>query len=210
MHNANIPDYTELPTNKKLFRSTIIAVISAAVILVAVVLPSEYGIDPTGFGSITGLKRMGEIKTSLAEELKADQSKQIDSEGQADPARTSNRVEVTTEPDTEQIDATGRKDTMEVTLAAGKSTEIKLTMSKDAEVEFSWSSDAGAAFYDLHGDSKEVRYHIYEKGTGSSKQGSFVAAFDGKHGWYWKNRSTTPMTITLTTAGNYQEIKEMN
>ena len=72
MQIANIPDYTELPTNKRLFRSTIIAVVSAAVILVTIVLPSEYGIDPAGIGSLTGLKRMGEIKTTLAEELKAD------------------------------------------------------------------------------------------------------------------------------------------
>ena len=83
-------------------------------------------------------------------------------------------------------------------------------MSKDASVEFRWSSDSGAAFYDLHGDSKDINYHIYEKGTETSKQGTLVAAFDGNHGWYWKNRSASSITITLTTIGGYQEIKEMN
>ncbi len=209
MHNANIPDYTELPTNKRLLRSTIIAIISAAIILVTIVLPSEYGIDPTGIGSVTGLKRMGEIKTSLAEELKADQSNQIDSASMANPEQVSNEVEAVAVPDKVQSNDVGRTETMSVTLDPGKSTEIKITMQKESSVEFSWSSNAGAAFYDLHGDSKDIDYHVYEKGTETSKQGTLVAAFDGNHGWYWKNRSNKPITITLTVVGDYQDIKEM-
>jgi len=206
MHNANIPDHTQLPTNKRLFRSTVIAVVSAAVILITILLPSEYGIDPTGIGSLTGLKRMGEIKASLAEEIKADQQNQIETADTVTPAQ----AEGTAKPDLEQFNPATRTDTIRVTLASNKSTEIKLTMSKNVSVEFSWSSDSGAAFYDLHGDSKDINYHIYEKGTETSKQGTLVAAFDGNHGWYWKNRSSSPITITLTTAGDYQEIKEMN
>lgn len=195
MHNENIPEYTELPSNKKLLRSTIIAVISAAVILVTIVLPAEFGIDPTGIGSITGLKRMGEIKTSLADELQAEQSSPTDSN--ATPAI----AESTGEP---------QSNTMSVILAPGESTEVKLTMLKDNAVEFSWTSDAGDAFYDLHGDSKEINYHVYEKGTESAMQGTLTAAFDGNHGWYWKNRSQSPITITITATGEYQSMKEMN
>lgn len=206
MHNANIPEYAELPSNRRLFRSTIIAVVSAAAILVAIVLPAEYGIDPTGIGSLTGLKRMGVIKTSLAEELKADQQNELES---ADPA-ISAQVEDPIESVDEPVGPETRTDTMKVTLASNESTEIKLTMSKETSVEFTWSSDSGAAFYDLHGDSKDINYHIYEKGTETLKQGTLVAAFDGNHGWYWKNRSASPITITLTTKGDYQEIKEMD
>lgn len=32
------------------------------------ILPSEYGIDPTGFGRLTGLTITGRIKMQLAEE----------------------------------------------------------------------------------------------------------------------------------------------
>lgn len=194
MHNANIPDYTELPSNKKLFKSTIIAVVSAVIILVTIVLPAEYGVDPTGIGSLTGLKRMGEIKTALAEELEADQP----------------IAEVEATPNELPISDQQRSETMSVTLGAGESTEIKITMQKNSSVDFNWSSNAAPPFYDLHGDSKDISYHIYEKGTAASKQGSLVAAFDGNHGWYWKNRSNTPITITLTATGSYQDIKEMN
>ncbi len=197
MHNENIPDYTELPSNKRLFKSTIIAIVSAAIILVTIVLPAEYGVDPTGIGSLTGLKRMGEIKTSLAEELEADQSSQV-------------IVDEETVPDELPSSNQRRSETMSVTLDTGESTEIKITMQKDSSVDFNWSSNAAPAFYDLHGDSKDISYHIYEKGTAASKQGTLVAAFDGNHGWYWKNRSNTPITITLTATGSYQDIKEMN
>lgn len=197
MHNANIPDYTELPSNKRLLRSTIIAIISAAIILVTIVLPAEYGLDPTGIGSLTGLKRMGEIKTTLAEELEADLS---------NPTTTA----TTSDPVDQPISDAPRTETMSVTLEAGKSTEIKLTMQKDASVEFTWVTDTTPAFYDLHGDSKDINYHIYEKGTDTTKQGTLTAAFSGNHGWYWKNRSTNPITITLTATGTFQDIKEMN
>ncbi|MEQ9207530.1 MAG: hypothetical protein RLN78_09205 [Phycisphaerales bacterium] len=193
MHNANIPDYTELPSNQKLFKSTIIAIVSAVIILVTIVLPAEYGVDPTGIGSLTGLKRMGEIKTALAEELEADQPI-------AEEEATPNELPISDQQ---------RSETMSVTLGAGESTEIKITMQKNSTVDFNWSSNAAPPFYDLHGDSKDISYHIYEKGTAASKQGTLVAAFDGNHGWYWKNRSNTPITITLTATGSYQDIKEM-
>jgi hypothetical protein len=210
MHNSNIPDYAELPTTKRLIRSTVIAFISGVVILVVIVLPAEYGVDPTGIGSISGLKRMGEIKSSLQEELKADQTNQIEPESLRDQLLTAQEPNGDVESDLVFNEDIDRTDTMTVTLDPGKSTEIKLTMSEGSSVEFSWTSQGGDAFYDLHGDSKEINYHIYEKSTASSKQGTLVAAFSGNHGWYWKNRTTNPISITLTTNGDYEDMKEMN
>ena len=74
MYNANRPKLSELPSPARLLRSTLIAAASAAAILVAVVLPSEYGIDPTGAGRVLGLTKMGEIKVGLAEETAADRA----------------------------------------------------------------------------------------------------------------------------------------
>ncbi|MDF1810241.1 MAG: hypothetical protein P1U42_11160 [Phycisphaerales bacterium] len=210
MHNSNIPDYAELPTTKRLIRSTVIAFISGVVILVVIVLPAEYGVDPTGIGSISGLKRMGEIKSSLQEELKADQTNQIEPESLRDQLLTAQEPNGDVESDMVFNEDIDRTDTMTVTLDPGKSTEIKLTMSEGSSVEFSWTSQGGDAFYDLHGDSIEINYHIYEKSTASSKQGTLVAAFSGNHGWYWKNRTTNPISITLTTNGDYEDMKEMN
>ncbi len=68
MYNAEIPKDVELPSSKKLLKSTAIAAVSAIVVLVTCVMPAEYAIDPTGIGKVLGLSKMGEIKQSLAEE----------------------------------------------------------------------------------------------------------------------------------------------
>lgn len=73
MFNAEKPSLEELPSSAQLIRSTIIAAVSAVAILVTVVLPAEYGIDPTGLGRLTGLAEMGEIKQELAEEAEQDE-----------------------------------------------------------------------------------------------------------------------------------------
>ena len=72
MFNADKPSLDQLPTTTQLIRSTIIAGLSALTILLTVILPAEYGIDPTGIGRGLGLTEMGEIKKQLAEEAEAD------------------------------------------------------------------------------------------------------------------------------------------
>ncbi len=72
MYNSNMPTNEDLPSTGKLIKSTILAAIAAGVLLVTVVMPSEYGIDPTGMGQMLGLTEMGEIKNELAQEAAAD------------------------------------------------------------------------------------------------------------------------------------------
>lgn len=55
MFNAEKPSLEDLPSSAQLLKSTLIAAVSAIVILVTVVLPAEYGIDPTGVGRAIGL-----------------------------------------------------------------------------------------------------------------------------------------------------------
>ena len=72
MYNSETPTRAELPSTRQLIRSTLIAAVSAVVLLYTVVLPSEYGVDPTGLGRVLGLTEMGEIKTRLAKEAAED------------------------------------------------------------------------------------------------------------------------------------------
>lgn len=72
MYNTDLPRRAELPTSAQLKRSTWIASVTAAAILAFVVLPSEYGVDPTGVGGVLGLTQMGQIKMQLAEEAAQD------------------------------------------------------------------------------------------------------------------------------------------
>lgn len=199
MYNSNIPTEREIPSTAKLIKSTIIAAIVAVVLLVTVVMPAEYGIDPTGIGKAIGLKRMGEIKVSLAKEAAADQK--------MDESATFAEVVEATVPDT----VLTQNETMQVTLAPNEGTEIKVLMAKGAAVNYSWSTDGENANFDAHGDSSKlnINYHSYEKGSESEKQGTLIAAFDGSHGWFWRNRTSRKMTVTLEVTGAFTDMKHM-
>ena len=60
------------PTPANMRRATVAAVVIAVILVVTVVLPAEYGIDPTGLGRRIGLTQMGLIKKQLAIETRED------------------------------------------------------------------------------------------------------------------------------------------
>ncbi len=66
MYNSDLPTRAELPTSARLWRSTLIAIVSAIAILVVAILPGEYGIDPTGVGRVLGLIGYGAIARETA------------------------------------------------------------------------------------------------------------------------------------------------
>lgn len=197
MYNKNIPSDRELPSTRKLVKSTILAAATALVLLVTVVMPAEYGIDPTGAGNALGLKKMGEIKISLAQEAAAE-------EKSASPVAV---VSASAEPAVNI-----RTDEMQVTLVPNEGAEIKVTMAKGKKVEYSWSTDGGRANFDVHGDSKElsIKYHGYGKGSEQKSEGVLEAAFDGNHGWFWRNRTSGTITLVLKTTGEYTDIKRVD
>ena len=61
MYNSQNSSPIELPSSKQLVRSTILALLTAVVLLVSVILPAEYAIDPTGIGRLLGLTQMGKL-----------------------------------------------------------------------------------------------------------------------------------------------------
>jgi len=210
MYNANIPTDLEVPSTRKLVKSTVFAAIAAAVLLVTVVMPAEYGIDPTGVGNAVGLKKMGEIKVSLAKEAAAEQQAAELAASNEQPVAEA-VVAAASEPAVIEPAASVRTDEMKITLAPDEGTEIKVTMAKGKKVEYIWETNGGKANFDVHADSKEldIDYHGYEKGSEQKKEGVIEAAFDGKHGWFWRNRTSETITVTLKTNGEYTEIKHM-
>ena len=199
MFNSQKPQIEDLPTSRQLVRATALAMVAAGAILVAVVLPSEYAVDPTGIGRQLGLTQMGEIKAQLAEDAAAGAAPAAPA-SQAAPAKVA----------TVGAAAATRSHTMKVTLAPGQGAEIKATMAKGARVTFDWSVEGGRVNFDTHADAPGIAYHGYGKGTGTvGESGELVAAFDGKHGWFWRNRSAGPVTITLRTDGVYTDLRRV-
>lgn len=203
---------TELPSTRKLIRSTIIALVIASVLLVAVVLPAEYAVDPTGIGRALGLTQMGEIKIALSKEAAADAATAA-APTASTPAQAPAQAAPATVTSTAQARTTVRNthETL-ITLEPGQGREIKLVMKEGARVKFSWATDRGVVNYDTHADSVNPprKYYGYEKGAGvPSQSGELVAAFDGSHGWFWRNRTKERLTVTLKTDGEYSELKEI-
>ncbi len=203
-----------LPSASKLVRSTLIAAAVAVVLLVTVVLPAEYGVDPTGVGRVLGLTEMGKIKVSLAREAAAADSVEAavamgGATGTAAPAVVSTPA-VAAPPAIPAQSSTANSHVTEIVLRPNEGKEIKLVMRKDARVTYSWSVAGGVVNYDTHADAPGISYHGYGKGTGTpSEEGVLVAAFDGAHGWFWRNRGRQAVTVTLRTNGEYQELKRM-
>ena len=57
MNHTHKPSESDLPTSSQLLKSTLFAFIVAGILLLTVILPAEYGVDPTGIGELLGLKK---------------------------------------------------------------------------------------------------------------------------------------------------------
>lgn len=211
MYNAEIPKDIELPSSKKLIKSTVIAAVSAVVVLVTCVMPAEYAIDPTGMGKVLGLTKMGEIKQSLAQEsVNGINVQQTVNSAEQMSVETSTQTAI----DTVQITMPAiNKESISIELKPGQATEVKLTMPQSASVNFDWKAVGGGLNYDTHGDPVNAPkgfYHGYGKGKNeTTQQGVLKAAFDGKHGWFWRNRTENPVTVTLLVEGQFSEMKKV-
>ena len=211
MFQAPAPDPATLPAPGALLRSTVIAAVVAAVLLVTVVLPAEYGVDPTGVGQVLGLKRMGEIKVALALEADADAAADAaaliaEEEAAAAFARTSESAP----REATSSERTGNLEMAEVVLQPDEGKEIKLRMMEGASVSYEWWTDGGGVNFDTHADQPTGSAHSYSKGLDqSSDEGVLTAAFDGMHGWFWRNRTSEVVTITLRVEGDFRELREI-
>lgn len=209
MLNAPQPKPEDLPTLPQLRRSSLIAIVAAAAIGVAVVLPAEYAIDPTGVGGPTGLREMGEIKQQLAAEAEQDHGDAGELlSPKAGPASLFGLVGGLLVGEAKaQSAGTAWTDEATFTLEPGASYEIKLSMREAAIAEYEWTASGGVVNFDLHAHAggKEASY---KRGRGAaSDRGALTAEFDGDHGWFFRNRDSQPVTITLSVRGDYSELK---
>jgi len=197
MFNAQRPTEKDLPTSAQLLKSTVIAIIVAIILLVMVILPAEYGTDPTGVGKLLSLKEMGEIKMSLLDESQKESSQE--------------NVALSMDIDHTE-DIIENEDVVEQTLEPGQAIEIKLEMKSGALVQYKWETTKGGLNFDLHGDGYKgsQKFVSYKKGRMvQSDSGELQAEFDGYHGWFWRNREKFSVTVILQTSGDYIQIKQM-
>ncbi len=200
MSQTQKPSEHDLPSASQLMKSTIIALAVAAILLVCVVMPAEYGKDPSGAGAFLGLKKMGEIKVSLEREAHHEEQK--------DYVKISLTDEAGINPDAGKEN----RDVTEFYLEPDAAIEIKLEMTEGSSARYKWVTDNGGLNFNLHGDGTKGSQQsvTYKKGRMvHSDSGKIVSEFDGYHGWFWRNRNSSPVTVTLETSGDYILIKQM-
>jgi len=100
-------------------------------------------------------------------------------------------------------------DSISITIPARGDKEYKLYLAKDATLEYTWNTDGTALFFDFHGEpagDTSGFFKSFKKSTDSQSSGSLMTSFEGTHGWYWKNTTSSPVTITLKARGEYQRL----
>lgn len=166
------------PSKAKLALATLAALVVAGVVLITVVLPAEYEIDPLGTGEALGLVVLSGGGAVPAIPVREDGLIDQETEYRLD------RRTFELEPD-EFVEFKYR-------LEAGQSMvyawEASYWVRSEMHAEPDGAEPGTAEFFEVE---EQALY----------RNGSYVAPFPGIHGWYWLNETDRPVTVTLNTAG---------
>jgi hypothetical protein len=178
----NVPASTVVPSARKLLVATLVALVIAGVVLVVVVLPAEYGIDPLGTGQALGLTVL------------------------ADPGAIPVRSDgITPAPNSYLVD----EKTFE--LAPGEAVEYKYRLSTGSTMLYSWTANywVRSEMHSERDGAPEGTAEFFEVEESTvQRHGTYTAPFDGIHGWYWLNEGSQPVTLKLHAAGFFSAATE--
>jgi hypothetical protein len=165
------------------------ALLAAGVILVTVVLPAEFAVDPLGTGAKLGLLPLGEV------------GQQVDALNKTAAAGGAGQAAIIVAQD-----KPFNQETVDFKVGPHEGMEYKYRLDKGEALLYSWSATAPVD-YELHAepDGAPAGYaQSYEKKPASSgASGTLTAPFPGIHGWYWENKTDKEVTVSLKTAGYY-------
>jgi hypothetical protein len=200
MNDMSARPSTASPSAATLLKATGIAFVVAALVLILFVLPAEYGVDPTGIGARLGLTAMN----APQEDVDATETSSSD-------AIVSSAVTPISVLDAAwKAEQPFRTDEMSLTLGPNEGGEIKALMQVGERLVFTWTSEGGGVSFDMHGEALNAakdEFTSYWKGRNeSSGHGAFQAPFAGTHGWYWRNRGSSPVTVRVKTSGYYEKL----
>lgn len=200
--NIHAPTIGELPSRRQLNRATAIAAAIAAVLLVTVVLPAEFGVDPTRVGNLLGLTEMGAMKRAQIAAASISQAPEVIID-QRPPAKSGLRT----------VPIANRSAELRVSLRPDEGVELKATLASGAQLNYSWSTGGPAVNFELHGErtgAPKGEYTSYKKGTANGANGGFAAPFSGTHGWFLRNRTDSDLTIIMRIDGQYEKLVQKN
>lgn len=164
------------------------ALLVAGLLLVTVILPAEYALDPLGTGTRLGLMQLGETGKQV-EALEA---------GKSDAAGGV--------PILAPQEKAFTQETVTFQLKPREGFEYKYRLEKGEALLYSWTSSApmNTEFHAEPDGGPRGYAQTYEKKDGmTSSSGTLTAPFSGIHGWYWENTTDKEATVTLASSGYY-------
>ena len=173
------------PSKAKLALASLIALAAAGVILVTVVLPAEYNIDPLGTGEALGLVVL--------------------SGGGATPAIPVRADGLIGQPNGYRLDQRSFE------LEPDGFVEFKYRLEAGQAMVYSWDASYWVRS-EMHSEADDAPegtaefFEVIERAL--SRNGSYVAPFPGIHGWYWLNETDRIVTVTLNAAGFFEVAAE--
>lgn len=194
----------EAPPRRALLKATAISVLVATVLLVTVVLPAEYGIDPTGVGGTLGLTTLAHtVEVPAAAGTVATGNDELTQKAIAAFGASDKQSFAPEALSAASALAAPKLESMTITLAPGKGAEVKTVLKPGDGLVFRWTSSGDVAV-DMHGEQTGVKgawtsYSVEPAQRAGS--GTFIAPFEGSHGWYWGNRGTAPVTVQIDVSG---------
>ncbi|OUS12783.1 hypothetical protein A9Q89_05145 [Gammaproteobacteria bacterium 53_120_T64] len=184
--NDNATEMTVLPRDKrKIVGAALLALVFAAVVLVAFILPAEFNRDPLGLGAAMGIAGLSKPAAESAVTVRLEEA-----------GFHQDSVEFELLP-FEFVE-------YKYQLSKGSSLLYSWTTSKTR------GGEASPVAFDFHGESHEVEDYeeSYSMGDGDRENGAFSAPFEGIHGWFWANHGSEAVTVKLTTTGFYTQALE--
>lgn len=161
--------------------------------LVMVVLPAEYGIDPLGTGEALGLSAMSRSLAPV-------------------PPPEGDTLAPVQDGAVALYPGEYKYDSREFVLGPYEYLEYKYRLAENATMLFSWKAN-GDVLHDFHGDrdgAPENTAESFDQQPRRQADGSFTAPFSGIHGWYWENPGGDTITVRVTTAGFYAAAHEFH
>ena len=192
--STNVPPPVQAPDVRTQTRASVIAVIVAAILLVTVVLPAEYGIDPLRTGAALGVAA---LSAPLSEPV---------------PPPEGDTVAPVQEGPFALYPAEFKVDSREFVLGPYEYVEYKYHLEQGATMLFAWraSDDVMHDFHGVPDGAPASAEQSFDARPRREADGSFAAPFTGIHGWYWENPGGETVTVRVTTSGFYTAAHEFS
>jgi hypothetical protein len=197
-----------LPSRRHVAIGSAVAIVVAAVAMVFFILPAELGIDPTGFGTrtgLTGLAQKGPAANIYLERGLKRTNVLLPLGASAKPDEATLRATLAAKGIAVPAGAGFVSDHWQYELLPYDSIEMKYKLSQGQPMVFAWRA-AVPLHYDMHSVPDEGGNPATESFAitdATSQTAVYVAPFTGIHGWFWQNQTLNPVTVSIDATGAF-------